>query len=121
MLLFMNRSKETAKQKAARVEKAKLAARVDKYDFVYSCRERGRRWDSAYFICSFFNRLEELERLEKDYLTSEEIDGYETSDLTPPVLKERVQQIVAEMGAQMGDRGNMLVYPPASIAYVCSI
>ncbi len=91
---------------------------------MYCCREHGRadalRRHHSLFVF-FMTRLEELERLEKDYLTSEEIDGYETSELKPPVSKERVQQIVAEMGAQMGDRGNMLIYPPASIAYVCSI
>jgi hypothetical protein len=108
-VVVMNRSKETEKQKEARREKDKLAARVDKYGFVYSCRERGRRWDSNYFICFFFNRLEELKRLEKDYLTSKDIDGHEKSKLTPVVLKQRVQHIVSEMGAQMGDRGNAIV------------
>jgi hypothetical protein len=66
-------------------------------------------WDGTYSICSFVTRLEELERLKKDYLTSEEITGHEKSKLTPLVPKERVQQIVSEMGAQMGDRGNPIV------------
>ena len=54
-------------------------------------------------------RLDELERLEKDYLTSEDIDEHEKNKLIPLVLKERVQQIIAEMGAELGDRGNALV------------
>jgi hypothetical protein len=58
-----------------------------------------------YMFRSVLVRLEELERLEKDYLTSKEIEDHENSITTPSFPKERVQQIVAEMGAQMGDRG----------------
>ncbi len=41
-VVILNRSNETAKQKEARREKEKLAKRVDKYEFPYSCLESGR-------------------------------------------------------------------------------
>ena len=52
-------------------------------------------------------RLDELERLENDYLTSKNIEDHEKSKLIPLVSKERVQQIIAEMGAELGDLGNV--------------
>jgi hypothetical protein len=54
-------------------------------------------------------RLDELERLKKEYVNTTEIEKMEQSKLTPLISKQRRQQIVAKMGAQMGDQGTVQV------------
>ena len=51
------------------------------------------------------HRADELKRVDDEYFTADELERLDAEQDPAPVTPERQQQIVREMGEQMGDLG----------------